>query len=267
MIEDIAYLGLLDDEEIMLDVAALDLAALDHPGTELGRYHALLDEMLDRLLDRGRDARSARERADALSEVIAGEYRFHGDRETYDDPANADLIAVIDRRLGLPVSLSILYVAQARRIGWDAHALSTPGHVLVRIDGDPSPLLIDPFGGGAVVGALQLASLLSSVLGAGTAAGPEHVAPMTNREALVRLLMNQATRAEQAGEVDRALTIYGRMTTVSPACGHAWWERARLELVQGDVGSAKASLNAMLEMTRDPELRLHIFAALDALAR
>lgn len=266
MIQQIAHLGLLDDEAIVLDASALELAALDHPGLDLSPYADVLGEITEVLLVRGASARSARERADSLAEVIAGDLGFEGDRDTYDDPANADLVEVIDRRRGLPVSLSILYVATARRIGWQADALNTPGHVLVRIGPDTAPVLVDPFNGGALVDSGQLASLLTNMLGGAAVPLAEHVAPMSNRSVLVRLLTNQATRAEAAGEVERALELYSRMTTIAPSHAHAWWERARLELVQGEVANARASLSAMLEVTRDPGLREHISAALDALA-
>lgn len=266
MIHEIAHLGLLDDEAITLDAAALELAALDHPGVGLQPYADLLGDIAEQLQERGTGAATAMERADALSEILAGEFRFHGDRASYDDPANADLIEVIDRRLGLPVSLSILYVAAARRLGWEADALNTPGHVLVRVGPEPNPVLIDPFAGGSLVEPAQLAGLLSYALGQSAAPTSEHLQPMSNRSVLVRLLMNQATRAEAAGQNARALSLYQRMTTIAPAHGHAWWERARLELVQGQVAEARASLSAMLEMTRDPGLREQINAALDVLA-
>ena len=266
MIQEIAHLGLLDDHDIILDAAALELSALDHPGVDLAPYAELLGDMAQRLGERGLDARTARERADALSEVIAGEFRFHGDRSNYDDPANADFVEVIDRRLGLPVSLSILYVAAARRAGWEADALNTPGHVLVRIGPDTSPALIDPFAGGSLVDPEQLARLLTFALGQDAVPTTDHLAPMSNRSVLVRLLMNQATRAEAAGDAARALQLFRRMTTIAPSSGHSWWERARLELVEGEVSEARASLSAMLEMTRDPHVRTHISAALDALA-
>lgn len=90
---------------------------------------------------------------------------------------------------------------------------------------------------------------------------------MSNRGVLVRLLTNQASRAEAAGDTARALTLYERMSTVAPEYTHLWWERARLQLIEGDVPGARASLSAMLETTRDPALRDHVSAALDALAR
>lgn len=265
MIEAIAHLALLEDEAIELDSAALELAALDRPGTDFEPFLEELADIAEEAAEEGQWAASARARAVVLSGVLAESHGFEGDRDSYDDPANADLIRVMERRRGLPVSLSILYVATARRIGWEADALNTPGHVLVRLGPDPAPVLIDPFNGGEIVATDQLSRLLAQGTG-GSAITAAHLQPMSNRDVLVRLLTNQATRAQQAGDAERALTLYERITTVAPAHGFGWWERARLELSARNVAAARASLSAMLEMTRDPALRTHVSAALDALA-
>jgi regulator of sirC expression with transglutaminase-like and TPR domain len=261
----ILHLGLIDDDAILLDAAALELAALDHPEIDLDDHVGTLTAITERLATLGGEAQTNMARAEVLAEVIAGEFGFTGDRTAYDDPANADLIRVMDRRLGLPVSLAILYVAAARRLSWPADALNTPGHVLVQIGEGTAPVLIDPFNAGRIVDPPQLAALLARVLGPDGQPTSDHLAPMTNRSVLLRLLLNQATRAEQNNDPERALTLYRRMTSVAPASGHAWWERARLELMHDDVPAARSSLSAMLEMTRDPATRTHIAAALDSL--
>jgi regulator of sirC expression with transglutaminase-like and TPR domain len=266
MDDSILHIGLLEDEAIELDIAALELAALDHPGISLDPYIEILTAMTERIAAEANAADGSEEQARSLSTVIAGHFGFVGDRATYDDPANADLIRVVDRRRGLPVSLAILYVAAARRVGWQADVLNTPGHVLVRIGPDTAPVLIDCFDRGKVIGPADLSALLHAILGAHVVPAPEHLTPMANRAVLVRLLMNQAVRAETAGDRARALTIYERMTIISPALPHGWWERARLELTQSDRAGARRSLSAMLEITRDPDLRAHVSAALDALA-
>ncbi len=265
MIPGIAHLGLIDEEDIVLDAAALELAALDHDGIDLAPYGDLLATIGERVGDVGGDARTAPDRAAALAAVIAGEYGFAGDRSRYDDPANADMIRVIDRRRGLPVSLSILYVAAARRIGWEADALNTPGHVLVGIGLADAPLLIDPFCGGRVVEPAWLAALLAAATGGDAFPASRHLEPMGNRAVLVRLLLNQAMRAERGGDEARARALYERMTVIAPANGQGWWDLARLRLAAGEIGPARDSLSAMLEMTRDPERRDHIAAALEAL--
>jgi len=263
----ILQIGLLEDEAISLDSAALQIAALDHAGLDLSAYVDLLGEITERLVVLGGDAENAVARAKILARVIGTEFGFVGDRQSYDDLDNADLIRVIDRRRGLPVSLTILYVAAARRLGWAADALNTPGHVVARIGSETEPVLIDPFDGGAMLDAEQFAALLRAVLGRDATPRPEHLTAMSNRSVLVRLLMNQASRAERGGNLDRALTLYQRMTVIAPSNAHAWWEHARLQLNTGDVEAARSSLSAMLEVTREPELRMHACAALDALSR
>ncbi|WP_375404057.1 SirB1 family protein [uncultured Sphingomonas sp.] len=264
MDDELTNLGLIDEGDIVLDEAALSLALLDHPETDPTPYQELLEEIAVRLDAAGDDTTGAEERADALAQVLSREYGFTGDRETYDDPANADLIEVLDRRRGLPVSLSILYVAAARRVGWRAEVLDIPGHVLVLIGSEAAPVIVDPFRGGIRVGRDELAALLTAS-DAGSPAIVGRVAAMPNRAVLVRLLLNQATRAERTGKGRRALELYGRMTAMAPGYGHAWWERARLELVDGDVPAARCSLTAMLEITREPGLRLRVSNTLRSL--
>lgn len=265
--ETIGYIGLLDDEDIELDSAALALSSLDHEGQSLEPYLEKLRQISD-AVEVARKQRVATDLASGegqgalLAQVIGEQLGFVGDRDSYDAPLNADMIRVLDRRRGLPVSLSILYVAAARRMGWRADALNTPSHVLVGIGPTDGPALIDPFNGGRLVRPEQLLALLEQVSGAGGWPSETHVAPMSNRMTLVRLLLNQASRAEQAGDTLRARALYERMTVMAPDHDAGWWELARLQLVHREVDKARASLGAMLEVTRDIERRAHIHAAL-----
>jgi regulator of sirC expression with transglutaminase-like and TPR domain len=263
MNEDLNRLGLLDENEIMLDEAALTLALLDHRGTDLAPYHEMLAAIHARLDAVGRHATTAADRADALAEVLAGEFGFMGDRDTYDHPDNADLIRVLDRRRGLPVSLSVIWVAAARRLGWSAECLDVPGHVLVLVGSELDPVIVDPFSGGLRVNAEQLTMFMQT--GGRPVVGVAQVPVMPSRAILVRLLQNQASRAEQAGQGRRALELYVRMTAMSPATVHAWWERARLELVDDDVAAARSSLSAILEITRDTVVRQRVSETLASL--
>jgi regulator of sirC expression with transglutaminase-like and TPR domain len=268
MDDEIEIIGLLDDDEIELDHAALALSELDHEGIDLEPHYALLEEIGDRLEDFA-EAETPEAQAAALAQVFHQEFGFVGDADAYDAPLNADLIRVLERRRGLPVSLSLLYVAAARRMGWAAYATNTPGHVLVRLGddtGDEPSCLIDPFHGGALVSDERLAALLYGALGPDGVPGPEHVAPMANRSVLVRLLLNQASRAERDSDPVRALALYERMTLVAPDNADGWWELARLQLQLHDMDAARGSLSAMLEVTRDPARRELITTTLRAIA-
>ena len=254
MTYDLESLGLLDDDEIELDRAALALSALDHEGTDLAPYLYLLDEIADRLdavagPDDPLDAQGA-----ALRQVLADEYGFIGDASGYDAPVNADMMRVLDRRQGLPVSLSILYVAAARRMGWQAWALNTPGHVLVRL-GSERFMLLDPFHGGRPMSRNELEAMIAGFIGRGAEVKPEYLAPIPNRAVLVRLLTNQASRALQGGDTERALTIHQRMARIAPEYPDVWLALARLQSQIDDNDGARASLHAMLEVTRDEEYR------------
>ena len=256
--------GLMDDAEIELDVAALELSELDHEGTDLSPYTAVLQAIADRLAIVGADAVRPEEQATALTQVLHGEFGFAGDAESYDAPLNADMIRVIDRRRGLPVSLSILYVAAARRMEWTAFALNTPGHVLISI-GTQAPVIMDPFNNGRIVTPEALGALVQRMLGE---ANPDQrgVAAMSNRAVLMRLLINQSQRAEQAGDHRRALSIYERAVLVAPDNPDGWWQLARLQLRGDDRYGARHSLSSMLEVTRDPERRELVAAAMVAIS-
>jgi regulator of sirC expression with transglutaminase-like and TPR domain len=157
-------------------------------------------------------------------------------------------------------------VGIARRAGWNARVLGLPGHVLTAIEGETSLTLIDAFAGGRLVEPAELPSLSTS-LARGQPLKPGDAALLTNRETLVRLVMNQASRARQAGDIQRALTLYRRLTLVAPGMPALWWEQARLEQLSGDLGAARRSLAAMRETTRDPALSDRIRQAYEALAR
>lgn len=270
VIESIAYIGLLADEEIELDSAALMLSALDHEGIDVEPYLALLRN-IGAAIDAERagidedDLQSGSAQGALLARIFSGQFGFEGDSLAYDAPLNGDMIRVLDRRRGLPVSLSILYVAAARRAGWQSHALNTPGHVLVSIGPDEAPAIIDPFRGGALVQAGQVAELLTKA-GSTYMPGVSTLEPMSNRMTLARLLLNQAIRAEQANDTWRACLIYERITVVAPEHDAGWWALARLQLVHGEVDAARASLCAMLEISRDSERRRYIAAALKKLS-
>lgn len=247
----LAMIGCLDDEDIRLDHAALELAAADRIRPDLGGPHLLLDGLAARLPGH---VRGSSDRAEALSGLLAKAEGFTGETEDYEHQRNADFIATLERRRGLPISLAILYVSIARRHGWTAQAVGLPGHVLVAIGGEAERVLIDPFNSGRLVDP-------------GLPATRADAALLDNRKTLLRLVMNQVSRAARAGEDSRALTLYRRLTLVAPGYPDLWWERARLEQQAGDKEAARRSLAAMRETTHDPALVGQIRAAFETLAR
>jgi regulator of sirC expression with transglutaminase-like and TPR domain len=246
-------LGASDGAELPLAEAALRLAALDHPGRDVEPYLRHLDELAAPLV--GGPAEDAAARADALATVLHIEHGYGGDRDTYDDTANADLMAVIDRRKGLPVALAILYIETARRAGWPAWGLDFPGHFVMRLDGARDRTILDPFHAGVTVEPPALRRMLKTYVGPEAELGPRHCEPMTDRAVLLRLLNNIRGRALQSGNPARGLQIMERMLLIAPADARLWLESAAIQAKSGQLRGAREAAEACLGLAPDASLR------------
>ncbi len=263
----LATIGACEDGALDLIDAALVLASLDQPDADLAAAHLHVDQVTADVMLAARGAEAPEHRAQTLAKIIHGHYGYSGDRDTYDDAANANLLQVIERRRGLPVALAILYLGIAHRLGWAAAGLNVPAHFIMRIGDAEDHVLQDPFDNGAMLRAedvpLKLAPLGLSL----QQLRPTMFHALPVRAVLVRLLNNLAVRAEADQNLRRALELHERMTLMAPHFTGLWWERARLERQMGRLSAARASLANMLETTHDPELAGHVRQAITALAR
>jgi len=255
--ETIREIGLLEDEEVELLATAFALSLADDPGADLDMAEDIIVDMVG-ALEAVAGLESPAAQAEALARIIAGRFDFGGDRANYDSPGNADLLQVVETRRGLPVSLAIIYVEVARQLGWEAHVLNVPGHVLVRIGEGDAAVMVDPFDRGQLVDDAGLHDLLVAHYRRTIPRGPHDIPPMSNREVLVRLLNNPASRAESARDYERARELYRRMVAIAPADLTGWWGAARMAFALGDPAEIRACLGAMLEVTRDPHMRNRI---------
>lgn len=242
----LAALGRVPDEAIDLAEAALALAALDRPDADLEHYRNHLESMGRAVravfAEIGADDLDARCRA--LRAVIAEREGFRGDRDTYDDLANANLMTVIDRRRGLPVALGILYIDAGRRQGWQIGGINFPGHFLVRIDHEGERALIDPFGDGERIDIADLRTLVR--LGGGGELQPEHYAPIGSRGILLRLENNIKQRLIGARELERAVEVVERMVLIAPADPQLLHEAGLLHRELGNLKTALAHFERLL---------------------
>lgn len=236
-------IGRQPDEAIDLAEAALLLAALDQPSIDLAPYRTHLATLARAVGDAiGADVEHIDARATCINDVLYRRFGYSGDTVSYDDPDNASLIRVIDRRTGLPVSLGILYIHAAHAQGWAIAGLAFPGHFLVRLDFEARRLIIDPFHAGQPLEAGHLRDLLKQFQGAGAELEPRHYAAIGNREVLLRLQNNLKTRALQGSDPARAAAILKRMTLIAPEAADAWRE---LGLVEAHVGNIRRAVNAL----------------------
>lgn len=238
--------------------AALALAALEAPGRDPAPYQSFLRGLLADLRPLAGAAVTAADRATLLADCLHARHGFSGDRETYDDLANADLMAVIDRRKGLPVTLGILYIHLARALGWSACGLNFPAHFLVRIDCGPDRVILDPFHDGAILTAAGMRQLLKSMTGETAELKPAHYAPVSDRDLLLRLLTNIKVRRLSAGDFAGAIAALRRMLLIAPHRAETWYDVATLELHRGDRAAGRDALEkclAALDMESDSTKR------------
>lgn len=254
-------LGALGLQPLPIAEAALAFASFERPRVDFGRYREHL-----RLIARdvGHHPAAVGElaaRARALNEIILLKYGYSGDEQTYDDLQNANLMRVVDRRKGLPVVLGILFIDAARAQGWEAAGLGFPGHFLVRLSDDAERLILDPFHSGQICGAAELRDLLKAVAGADSELSPEHYAPVSDRDVLLRLQNNLKSRLLQEQRHERAVRVVETMLMLAPDLAELWREAGLLHRRLGNMRAAGAALEQFVVRAPDGMAR-HQAAAL-----
>jgi regulator of sirC expression with transglutaminase-like and TPR domain len=245
----LARIGAAGDGEIDLAEGALALAALDRPQVPLARYREHLQELAEEVAGQveAGGAGQGRIQAAALARSLFERMGYDGDRLTYDDLQNANLMRVIDRRKGLPVALGILMIHAARAQGWAMVGLSFPAHFLVRLDSGAERLILDPFARGGVVDATRLRELLKEVAGEGAELKPSHYEPVPDRAVLLRLQNNIKTRLLRDGKLEAAARVIMRMLSFAPEEAVLWREAG---LVEARLGNLKRAIG-LIEAWRD----------------
>ena len=233
----------LDDGEIDLAGAALAFAALARPDTPMSPY---LDHLRALATDVAAGARSGArdltEQIHILNTVLFEAHGYAGDRDTYNDLRNANLMSVIDRRRGLPIALSILYVHAARAQGWSIEGVNFPGHFLLRLRNGGAGVVVDPFNGGCIRGAADLRALIKTMEGDGAELRREHCQPAGNRQMLLRLQNNVKLRLLRDDELEQAVQVIGRMLLIAPDDPGLLHEAG---VLHGRLGNLRASVAAL----------------------
>jgi regulator of sirC expression with transglutaminase-like and TPR domain len=223
-LESFAQLLGRDDVRIDLAHACLMIAQDAYPELDVERYLGEIERMAMRLRGRMPQTLSPEERVAALNEFLFEELGFRGNTEEYYDPRNSYLNEVMDRRTGIPITLSVLYMALGRRVGLPLEGVSFPGHFLVRLRLRDGILVLDPFAAGAPQSATELRERLQRVIPPGaldnTTAGElpleQFLEPATNRQILARVLRNLKAIYRETDKPERMLEVLNRMLLVAP---------------------------------------------------
>jgi regulator of sirC expression with transglutaminase-like and TPR domain len=144
------------DEDVSLAEGALWIAASEYPGLAIDDYLARLHEMAAKLRGRLRADVATAEKLLALNHYLFDELGFSGNGDDFYDPRNSFLNEVIERRVGIPITLGVVYIEIGRRIGLGLHGVSFPGHFLVKCALRDGIVVLDPYSGGVSLGADEL---------------------------------------------------------------------------------------------------------------
>ncbi len=242
----------LDDAAIDLADAALSLAARERPGVPLDRYRAHLDDLADSVASAETAGGGLSGKHAALCAAIHGTFGYAGDTASYDDLQNANLMRVIDRRRGLPIALGILHIHCGRAHGWDIDGLNFPGHFLVRLEDGAERMIFDPFDGGAELDVAALRALIKATRGEEAELAPEHYAPASNRDILIRLQNNRKVRLIKAEQTAPALAAVEDMLLFAPGEASLWHEAGLLNAHIGNLHAALLAFEHCRDLSENP---------------
>lgn len=210
------------DSDIDLFVHAMALAMPGHEGISTDKYFNHVSKLIrdvgekhKNYLDNGAKDDAGTQLA-ALKDILCNREAYVGDDERYDDLQNADIIRVIDRRKGMPITLCILYIHVGRACGWQVDGLNFPGHFLARIEYGGERLIFDPFASCAVLGAAELRQLLKKVRGPNAELSTDYYKACSNRDILIRLQNNVKLRLIEAEDYTGALESVEMMRLLAP---------------------------------------------------
>ena len=207
------------DESIDLGAVALCIARSEYPDLDARRYLKRLDQMAAVVSKRLPPSLELADVINAMNEYLFGELGFEGNVDDYFDPRNSFLNEVMERRLGIPITLSLLYMEVGQRVGLPLHGVSFPGHFLVKLSVDGGDIVLDPFVGGASLSKEDLEFRLRGIYEVDDdldGALATLLAPATKRDIIMRMLHNLKGIYMRNGDLERALKMVQHIVALRP---------------------------------------------------
>ncbi|HSD25761.1 MAG TPA: tetratricopeptide repeat protein [Vicinamibacteria bacterium] len=234
------------DQEVDLAEASLLVAAEEYPGLDVRGYLARLDEMGCSLRLRLEEEPRPERAVMALNRYMFGELGFRGNTEQYYDARNSYLNEVLDRRTGIPITLSTVYIEVARRAGLGVEGVGLPGHFVVRIQTPTRPLLVDPFHAGTLLTEKDCQERLDRIFGGKVKLEPKMLRPCGRKDMLERMLRNLKAIYLRDQDVDRALRVVDLIVALQPGSAEDLRDRGVLYASLDCYGLAARDLESYL---------------------
>jgi regulator of sirC expression with transglutaminase-like and TPR domain len=244
--------SVVSDEPIDLARAALVIAKLEFPDLDPR-------PSISRLRELGEDASNALARLDdaslsarlnAIAWQLFATEGFAGNRAHYDDFRNSCLNSVLERRLGIPITLALVFIEVARRAGVDVSGVSFPGHFLMRASDAPDqrPIILDPFDGGRQLDESECRHLLVRVMGEEAIYSPDMLKPCTPRQLLARMLNNLKRTYVELRSFPQARAAADLILAVDPTLLSELRDRGLLAYHMDDYQSALRDLEDFVRL-------------------
>ncbi len=257
------------DESIHLAQTALTIARLEYPGLNIDDYLRQIHEMALEIHHRLPDTANAAEVLKQLNHVLFIEKRFEGNSDTYYDPRNSFLNDVIERKLGIPISLSILYMEVGQALGLPLTGVSFPGHFLVKLEISDGAIVLDPYFGGLSLSEEDIEERLQEYY------GPKHgklraqgvLATCSNKDILLRMLRNLRNLYMQASQFEKALVFADLMVELDEDQADALKARAAIYDQLECHTPALADYSAYLKISAETQGNKYIRARVIDLAQ
>ena len=229
-----------------LALGALLIAATDEPAIDVEGTQANLDRMAEAARSRLPTDPGPLQELNSVTDLLFGVIGFTGNRDDYYDPRNSYLNHVLDRRLGIPITLSLLCMEVGRRAGVPVLGIGMPGHFLIRHRDEPN-YFVDAFNGGLLLNRDECGALLREAAGDSTRLEDRHLEPATPREILARILRNLKAIYWEREDFDRCITTIGALMAVLPDRPEEQRDRGVVHLKAGNHQQSAADFAAYIE--------------------
>ena len=250
------------DQEVDLFGGAVAIARLGRDEIDAHALARQLDLIAETVRGRGGERPRPEELAAAITDELFEALGFRGNREHYTDPENSYIDRVIERRLGIPITLSLVFLEIAQRVGLQCDGVGFPGHFLVRCGGDDG-FFVDPFNAGEqptredLLGRLEgRTSIFPSI--------DSLLAAVTRRQILQRMLVNLCVAYQGLGDTARWVAALGFRLRLEPWNAALYLERGLLYYQQGEEALALADLERYVG-SGDPDLSPRALRVLDTI--
>jgi regulator of sirC expression with transglutaminase-like and TPR domain len=242
------------DAGVDLGEAALLIAAGEYPELDVATYLARLDSLGQEARARLAPEAGTPAAAERLCRFLVDEAGFHGNADDYYDPRNSFLNDVLDRRTGIPITLSVVFMEVGRRAGLRMEGVGLPGHFLVRAGYSVAGQLVDPFHGTALLGAADCQQRLDRIFGGRVQVDEAMLQATPTKEILARMLRNLKAIYSRRQDELRALRTVDLLVAVQPEAAEELRDRGMLYAALDCYTLAARDLAAYLErVPRSPE--------------